>query len=102
MTASAAPAAGAVVAVTGALLVVVALTLDVVVAGTTMLTLVEVEVALGVVGEEVTGLTAAAASLYRLARFLHQSRIIQISKSVTVREEPASMMKFVIPVGVQS
>ena len=75
-----------------------------VVAGTTIFTLVEVEVALADVDVEVlAGVgTAAAARLYRLARFLHQSRIIQISKSVIVREEPANMMKFVIPVGVQS
>jgi hypothetical protein len=32
----------------------------------------------------------------------HQLRSIQPSKSVISVEEPASMMKFVIPVGVQS
>ena len=56
--------------------------------------------------DEVVGFGAtvvvAAGRLYLLAKFLHQSLIIQISKSVIVSEEPANMMKFVMPVGVQS
>lgn len=51
--------------------------------------------------EEALGVVAAA-RLYRLARLRQKSRIIQMSKSVTTIEEPANMMKFVMPVGVQS
>ncbi len=81
------------------------------VAGTATFNVVEVDVGLAeeeevclvaAAVEESLGVVAAAARLYRLARLRQKSRIIQISKSVTTIEEPANMMKFVTPVGVQS
>jgi len=87
--------------VTGLAALLVVLLVASVVGTGLVLVLAEVEgMAIAVRMEEVAGVDDDLT--YRLARCLHQSLIIQTSKSVMVVELPASITKLVIPLGVQS